>query len=132
MVDGAAVSIHDQFVLLGAMITGIPNFAMAVGYTNASWTLRADLTSRLVCKVLTWMDEQGYASVVPQPRQTLDAQPLLGLKSGYIERASQLLPNKVATRHGACVRTTSWTWRRPCAPTSASTCAGHRSGARRV
>ena len=69
VVDGAAVSIHDQFVLLGAMITGIPNFAMAVGYTNASWTLR-DLTSRLVCKVLTWMDEQGYASVVPQPRQT--------------------------------------------------------------
>lgn len=94
VVDGAAVSIHDQFVLLGAMITGIPNFAMAVGYTNASWTLRADLTSRLVCKVLTWMDEQGYASVVPQPRQTLDAQPLLGLKSGYIERASQLLPQQ--------------------------------------
>ncbi len=94
VVDGEEVTIHDQFVLLGAMITGVPNFAMAVGYTNASWTLRADLTSRLVCKVLTWMDDRGYASVVPQPRETLDPQPLLGLKSGYIERAAELLPQQ--------------------------------------
>ena len=42
------------------MISGLPNFAFAVGYTNASWTLRADLTSRLVCKVLRLMDARGY------------------------------------------------------------------------
>src|SRR5690606_11215634 len=58
-VDGVPVDLPNQFVLLGAMITGLPNFAIAVGYTNASWTLRADLTSRLVCKVLNWMREMG-------------------------------------------------------------------------
>lgn len=75
-IDGIPIKIHDQFVLLGAMITGIPNFAMAVGYTNASWTLRADLTSRLVCKVLGWMDVNGYAWVVPQPERPLEPQPV--------------------------------------------------------
>ena len=93
-VDGCPVDIHSQFVLLGAMLTGVPNFAMAVGYTNAAWTLRADLTSRLVCKVLNWMDAEGYAWVVPHPDRPLDPQPLLGLKSGYIERAAGLLPQQ--------------------------------------
>ncbi len=93
-VDGDPVDIPSQFVLLGAMITGMPNFAMAVGYTNASWTLRADLTSRLVCKVLDWMDANGYAWVVPHPDQPLDPQPLLGLTSGYIERAAGILPRQ--------------------------------------
>ncbi|MEZ5186716.1 MAG: NAD(P)/FAD-dependent oxidoreductase [Candidatus Nanopelagicales bacterium] len=93
-VDRRPVEINEQFVLLGAMITGLPNFAMAVGYTNASWTLRADLTSRLVCKVLGWMDEQGYGSVVPHPRGRLNPRPLLDLKSGYIDRAAGILPHQ--------------------------------------
>jgi cation diffusion facilitator CzcD-associated flavoprotein CzcO len=93
-VDGEPIDIHAQFVLLGAMITGLPNFAMAVGYTNASWTLRADLTSRLVCKVLHWMDAHEYAWVVPEPNKPLDPQPLMALKSGYIERAAHLMPRQ--------------------------------------
>ena len=60
-VDGAEVDLSEQFVWQGAMLTGLPNFAVCMGYTNASWTLRADLTHRLVCRVLNYMD-------APRPR----------------------------------------------------------------
>jgi len=95
-VDGEPVNVADQYVLLGAMLTGLPNFAMAVGYINASWTLRADLTSRLVCKVLRWMDEHDYALVVPRPHAERDAEPLLDLQAGYIRRAAADLPRQGA------------------------------------
>ena len=95
-VDGQPLDLADQFVLLGAMITGLPNYAIAVGYSNASWTLRADLTSRLVCKVLHWMDEQGYKWVVPEPTEPLEPRPLMDLQSGYIERAAGQLPHQGA------------------------------------
>jgi cation diffusion facilitator CzcD-associated flavoprotein CzcO len=91
-VDGAEVPLAEQFVWRGAMITGIPNFAVCIGYTNASWTLRADLTSRLVCKVLNHMRARGYASVVPVPDGTLRERPLLDLSSGYIQRSIQDFP----------------------------------------
>lgn len=93
-VDGVPVDLPNQFVLLGAMITGLPNFAIAVGYTNASWTLRADLTSRLVCKVLNWMREMGYAQVVPEPPEDLTPQPLMEMQSGYIQRAAGSFPKQ--------------------------------------
>lgn len=86
-VDGTAVRLPEQLVWQGAMLTGVPNFAVCIGYTNASWTLRADLTSRLVCKVLNFMDEQNYAAVVPQPRGEVGDEPLLDLASGYIRRS---------------------------------------------
>ena len=93
-VDGTAVDLPRQFVLLGAMITGLPNFAIAVGYTNASWTLRADLSSRLVCKVLNWMDERNYAAVVPDPPPALQPRPLMDMQSGYIQRAAGSFPKQ--------------------------------------
>jgi cation diffusion facilitator CzcD-associated flavoprotein CzcO len=95
-VDGEPVVLHDQFVLLGAMLTGVPNYAIAVGYTNASWTLRADLTSRLVCKVLNWMENHGYDIVVPHPREPLEPHPLMDLQSGYIQRGAHDLPQQGA------------------------------------
>lgn len=93
-VDDAPVDLPEQFVLLGAMITGLPNSAIAVGYTNASWTLRADLTSRLVCKVLNWMRDEGYAWVVPEPREPLEPRPLMDMQSGYIQRAAGSFPKQ--------------------------------------
>lgn len=93
-VDGAPIDLPEQFVLLGAMITGLPNFAIAVGYTNASWTLRADLTSRLVCKVLNWMQVHHYDWVVPAPREDLTARPLMDMQSGYIQRAVASFPKQ--------------------------------------
>ncbi|WP_181719956.1 flavin-containing monooxygenase [Nocardia gipuzkoensis] len=86
-VDGARVELSEQFVWQGTMITGVPNFAVCIGYTNASWTLRADLTSRLICKVLNHMDRKGYAAVMPQPQGELAEHPLLDLASGYIQRS---------------------------------------------
>ena len=86
-VDGEEVVLSEQYVWNGAMMTRIPNFAVCIGYTNASWTLRADLTHRLVCKVLRWMDEHDYASVVPRPDGELAPRPLLDLASGYVQRS---------------------------------------------
>ncbi|WP_054811177.1 flavin-containing monooxygenase [Nocardia arizonensis] len=102
-VDGVPVELSEQFVWQGAMLTGIPNFAVCIGYTNASWTLRADLTSRLVCKVLRYMDRNDYAAVVPRPRGPLDERPLLDLASGYIQRSIGEFPRQ-GDRHPWKVR----------------------------
>ncbi|MFC9999030.1 flavin-containing monooxygenase [Nocardia sp. NPDC127526] len=93
-VDGAPVRLSEEFVWQGTMITGIPNFAVCIGYTNASWTLRADLSSRLVCRVLGYMDRNGYAAVAPRPDRALDERPLLDLASGYIQRSIAAFPRQ--------------------------------------
>jgi len=93
-VDGEDVDLHQQFLWQGAMLTGLPNFAIAIGYTNASWTLRADLSSRLVCKVLNEMKRRDAVSVVPVPDRHLEPRPLLGLSSGYIQRALDEMPQQ--------------------------------------
>ncbi|QFZ18198.1 flavin-containing monooxygenase [Saccharothrix syringae] len=93
-VDGREVVLSEQFLWRGAMITGLPNFAVCVGYTNASWTLRADLTSRLVCRVVDFMDERGYAAVVPTPDRALDPRPMLDLASGYVQRSIHAFPRQ--------------------------------------
>jgi len=96
-VDGAAKDPRESFIYQGFMLSGFPNLAMCFGYTNASWTLRADLVSQSVCRLLKRMDRDGAAVVVPQ----LDSgggpgasQPLLDLSSGYVTRASTLLPKQ--------------------------------------
>ena len=93
-VDGEAVDLSRQFVWNGAMITGLPNFALCIGYTNASWTLRADLTSRLVCKVLGHMARHDYAAVEPRPQGPLEERPLLDLAAGYIQRSVAAFPRQ--------------------------------------
>ncbi|WP_433593033.1 flavin-containing monooxygenase [Nocardia sp. CA-145437] len=87
VVDGTPVALSEQFVWQGTMLTGVPNFAVCIGYTNASWTLRADLTSRLVCKVLGYMERNGYTAVAPEPERALRERPLLDLASGYVQRS---------------------------------------------
>jgi monooxygenase len=93
-VDGVKVPLAEQYVWNGAMMTGVPNFAVCIGYTNASWTLRADLTHRLVGKVLTWMDRHDYAAVVPEPDTDLAPRPLLDLASGYVQRSISSFPRQ--------------------------------------
>ncbi len=93
-VDGVTVDLSKQFVWQGAMMTGVPNFAICIGYTNASWTLRADLTSRLVCRVLGYMDDKDFASIVPQPDGPLEERPLLDLQSGYVQRSIDAFPRQ--------------------------------------
>jgi monooxygenase len=93
-VDGQIVPLSEQFVWQGAMMTGVPNFAVCIGYTNASWTLRADLSHRLVCKVIGWMDEKGYPAVEPRPDRPLVERPLLDLAAGYVQRSIDAFPRQ--------------------------------------
>jgi monooxygenase len=79
----------------GLMLSDVPNCAMCVGYTTASWTLRADLASGYVCRLLNYMDRGGYKQCVPRADDPeLRPEPLLGLTSGYVQRGSSLFPKQ--------------------------------------
>ena len=93
-VDGRSVVPGDTFVYRGCMLSGVPNFAMCVGYTNASWTLRADLSSKYVCRVLRYMDSHRFRVAVPEHLDDGAARPLLDLSSGYVQRAVSILPKQ--------------------------------------
>lgn len=93
-VDGRTVDPGDVFVYKGCMLSMLPNFAMCVGYTNASWTLRADLSHRYVCRLLNYMDRHGHTVAVPTPPGDLQAEPLLSLTSGYVQRAADIMPKQ--------------------------------------
>jgi monooxygenase len=94
-VDGVAVDPGTRLLYKGAMLEGVPNLAFAVGYTNASWTLKCDLTSQYVSRLLNHMAARRLDSAVPvAPADAGGAEPILDLKSGYIERAAGLLPRQ--------------------------------------
>jgi cation diffusion facilitator CzcD-associated flavoprotein CzcO len=94
-VDGAAVEPGKTFAYKGLMLGNVPNLAFCVGYTNASWTLRADLSSAFLCRLLNHMDRHGYRQCVPRcDEATLDERPFLGLMSGYVQRAVHLFPKQ--------------------------------------
>ena len=79
------------------MLSGVPNFALRIGYTNASWTLKADLVASYVCRLLRHMDEHGYDTSsrrwrrTGQPRRPV---PLIDLQSGYVLRSVDQLPQQ--------------------------------------
>ena len=94
-VDGSAVEPGQSFIYKGLMLGNVPNFAFCVGYTNASWTLRADLSSTFVCRLLNHMDRRGYRVCRPAcDPSTLEAKPLIDLNSGYFMRAAGVLPKQ--------------------------------------
>jgi len=94
-VDGVAKAPAGRLVYKGAMLEGVPNLAFAFGYTNASWTLKCDLTARFVSRLLRHMDRRGYASVVPTPQDAgIEREPLLDFQSGYVERAAAIMPRQ--------------------------------------
>lgn len=96
-VDGAAFDPGQAFVYKGTMLSNVPNFAFCIGYTNASWTLRADLASTFVCRVLNHMDCHGYGTCVPVCDPSgMETRPLLNLTSGYVTRAAANLPKQSA------------------------------------
>jgi len=98
-VNGAPVVPGETFVYKGVMLGNVPNFAFCVGYTNASWTLRADLSSIFVCRLLNHMDRHRYRACRPAcDSATLAARPLLDLTSGYVQRAAADLPKQAAER----------------------------------
>ena len=93
-VDGTQVELGDTFVYKGFMLSGVPNLAMCVGYTNASWTLRADISSQEVCRIVNHLDEHGYSSATPVVREDIQPEPLLDLSSGYIRRSADVMPRQ--------------------------------------
>lgn len=89
---------HEVLVYKGMMMSGVPNFALAFGYTNNSWTLKTDLTANLVCRILNYMDRRGYKVVVPEVPGDIKAEEFLPLDSGYMKRAKHMLPKNGSKR----------------------------------
>lgn len=97
--DGEPCNLADHVAYKGIMVCGVPNLAMTFGYTNASWTLKADLTARYVCRVMKAMKRRGATSVIPQsPVGELSDEPYIALSAGYITRATSQLPKQGLSR----------------------------------
>ena len=95
VVDGKNISLPDTLGYRGMMLSDVPNFALAAGYTNASWTLKCDLTSKYVCRLLKHMDRHGYHYCVPRNNDPeLQRVDFLDLASGYVERAIDKFPKQ--------------------------------------
>lgn len=99
-VDGAPVDFAGALMYRGAMLQDVPNFAMSLGYTNTSWTLKCELIARYVTRVLGHMRARGYTRCCPRAQGKPEAVPLIDLESGYIQRAQVIMP-----KHG---RTLPW------------------------
>jgi monooxygenase len=93
-VDGEAVDVSGRMTYRGMMLSGVPNMAFTVGYTNASWTLKADLTSEYVCRLLNYMDAHGYGRCVAETDPAVTEQPLLEFTSGYVQRSLDDFPKQ--------------------------------------
>ncbi len=98
-VDGTPVDVPQTIVYRGCMLSGIPNFAYVFGYTNASWTLKADLTCRFVARLLQHMEAKGYGACAPcQPGPSITPEPFVDFSSGYFLRALDRLPKQGSRR----------------------------------
>jgi monooxygenase len=92
-VDGAVVNPADRFAYKGMMLDGVPNLVLAFGYTNASWTLKCDLTARWFCRLLKRMRRSGETVAVARlPEPAPERRPMLEFTSGYVQRAAGMLP----------------------------------------
>ncbi|MFF7251284.1 flavin-containing monooxygenase [Embleya sp. NPDC008237] len=97
-VDGTPVEPSRTVAYKGMMLSGVPNFALTIGYSNASWTLKCDLVGEYVCRLLNHMDAHGYQVCTPQaPAADAPLEPLIDLKSGYVQRGTALLPKQGPT-----------------------------------
>ena len=95
VIGGEPFNIGQAHAYRGVMMSDAPNFAVAVGYTNASWTLKCDLNCHFVTKVLNYMKENNYATCTPRFDDTVfETEPLLDFDAGYIQRALDILPKQ--------------------------------------
>jgi cation diffusion facilitator CzcD-associated flavoprotein CzcO len=94
-VDGNAVTVNDTLIYKSMMLSGVPNFAFAFGYTNASWTLKVDLVCEHLCRLLAHMEARGYDTVVPVADDpTLELRPMLEFQAGYVQRSMHMFPRQ--------------------------------------
>lgn len=94
-VDNEPVAIPERVAYKGMMLDGVPNLAFALGYTNASWTLKVDLVSSYVARLLRRMRTEGFAAVTPRlPEAPMTMAPFIEMTSGYFERSRAILPRQ--------------------------------------
>jgi cation diffusion facilitator CzcD-associated flavoprotein CzcO len=94
-VDGEGADLTQAFTYKGMMLNGVPNFAFTIGYTNASWTLKADLTAEFVCRVLNHMEAGGHEVCLPElDDPSITEEPLLDFTAGYVLRSLADLPKQ--------------------------------------
>jgi cation diffusion facilitator CzcD-associated flavoprotein CzcO len=93
-VDKKPVDIPSSFVWRTAMLSGVPNLGLIVGYVNASWTLGSDSASRLLCRLIGYMRDNKYTSAIPSisERDAAHPKPVLDLKSTYVKYGKGALP----------------------------------------
>jgi cation diffusion facilitator CzcD-associated flavoprotein CzcO len=93
VVDGTPVDLPNTYVYKSMMLSGVPNFAFAVGYTNASWTLKVDLVCEHFCRLLQHMQARRQDTVVPVPaEEAMEPAPVFDLTSGYVQRGMARFP----------------------------------------
>ncbi|TFV57823.1 NAD(P)/FAD-dependent oxidoreductase [Mycobacterium sp. PS03-16] len=98
-IDGNEIKPTDRFVYKEYLLEDVPNLAWCIGYTNASWTLRADMTARAVAKLLAYMGEHGYTHAYPHLGQVPMSEKLTwDLEANYIKRAPHALPRSGTRR----------------------------------
>lgn len=94
-IDEVPVEVNERMMYKGLMLEGVPNFAIVFGYTNSSWTLKADIASEFVCRLLAYMDKHKANKVVPMDDEKCGTEMnFLNLRSGYIQRANDRLPRQ--------------------------------------
>ena len=93
-VDGEVVDVPGAMAYRAMMLSGVPNFAFTIGYTNASWTLKADLVSEYVVRLLARMRSTGRRRVVPVRDPSVEAVPLMDFDAGYVRRVAHTLPRQ--------------------------------------
>jgi monooxygenase len=93
-VDGHEVDLASTVAYKGMMLSGVPNFALALGYSNASWTLKCDLVSQYVCRLLEYMERHDRQICVPLAPASPERRPLIDLTAGYVRRSEHLLPKQ--------------------------------------
>lgn len=93
-VDGQPRVPAELMTYKGMMLNDVPNLVLAFGYTNASWTLKADLTAEYVCRQLRYMDRHGHKVAMPRRDASVQPTPFLDFTSGYVQRAASVLPRQ--------------------------------------
>jgi len=95
VVDDVPVDLAKAFIYKGTMYRDIPNLASALGYVNASWTLKCELIAQHVCRLLNYMDRHAYTQCTPRLwDDSIAEEPMMGLTSGYMQRARDTMPRQ--------------------------------------
>ncbi|MFE3224812.1 hypothetical protein [Nocardia sp. NPDC059228] len=94
-VDGRSIELPNTMAYKGLMLSGVPNLAYAIGYTNSSWTLKIGLLCEHFCRLLAHMDEHGYRIARAEVAdKTMPTRPFLDFAAGYIQRVLDQLPTQ--------------------------------------